>query len=533
MQNIKSISHNNIYFYLLLILQSILAATSGPVISYFSQNIFQNIVNGTTITYYLSLLILTMGINVVLKFSSSIFEFLFRKKKSICIQDELLQKVLGCNYFVNLNQKETVNQIYRQTETYVQTFSQFSISFITSIALVIGSSIYLIAVNLTLFIISSVIIAAIFAISKRKSHNIQQLQTNVMTCDNELSAMWWEHIVNKEISPFLNPVRLFKKDKDKVEEMNKISIEMQKQMFPHIFISMFGSTLATILVVLIGSIFSQNGNINASELFGTALLIPGTTNAILGIPNLYNQHKKLNGIKQSLNSTMQLPQYCESELSNLENSFSSILIKDLEISYGDKVIVKDVNFELGKGTVTVLSGTSGSGKTTILNSLCRLIPINKGKINFGGQSIDEISRESLWKNICYLPSKPSIFPISLQQNILGENSPSNEYNELVLLFGLENISKLDKLDIDKLSSGERQKIAILKAIFSKKPIWFFDEPTSALDPESEKTILAIIKSVAHEQGIIVFIISHREETMKSADFLYKIDGGTITKGAVI
>jgi len=182
-----------------------------------------------------------------------------------------------------------------------------------------------------------------------------------------------------------------------------------------------------------------------------------------------------------------------------------------------------------------LVGPSGSGKSTVIKLLLRMYNLRSGKIKIDNQDISQITKESLWQNIAFVPQDPALFHRSLFENIAyGKKDATKEevYEAAKKAYAHEFISKLKNgYDTEvgergiKLSGGERQRVAIARAILKNAPILIMDEATSSLDSESEQLIQKALENLMKEKTVI--IIAHRLSTIAKMDRVMVMENGKI------
>ena len=196
----------------------------------------------------------------------------------------------------------------------------------------------------------------------------------------------------------------------------------------------------------------------------------------------------------------------------------------------EKFLLKNISFEIKKNKVTGIIGQNGSGKTTLINIICGLLEPNQGKIKINEKNIHE-NLFNWQKIIGFIPQNIFMIDNTLETNVAFGVEKENIDRDKVL-----KIMKLTELDRDfspesligengsLLSGGQKQKIAISRALYKDPQILIFDEPTSSLDIESE---INFIDNFLKKNDKTIILISHREEPLKNCDLLYELIDGKI------
>lgn len=210
--------------------------------------------------------------------------------------------------------------------------------------------------------------------------------------------------------------------------------------------------------------------------------------------------------------------------------------EDVSFYHGDRRILQSVDIEIPAGAVTVLSGPSGAGKTTIIDLLIGLHRPASGKILIGEQSIADVDMRLWRQKIGYVPQELSLFHTSVRNNLtLGESGvPDADILDALDQAGAsEFVAELaDGLDTEvgemgaKLSGGQRQRISLARALVKRPQILILDEVTSALDPDTEAEIVANILKLRGAYTIVA--ITHRPAWTRVADRLYRVSRGVVT-----
>lgn len=205
------------------------------------------------------------------------------------------------------------------------------------------------------------------------------------------------------------------------------------------------------------------------------------------------------------------------------------------MKYDKEMVLKNVSFTIKSGTRTIIAGRTGAGKTTLTNVLMKLYDINEGEILINNYDISKISTKCLRNNISYISQRPYIFSDTVRNNLtLGnEKITDEEIKNIIKEISAENLFEklkegLDtKINYSKLSSGELQIIAFVRAILHKANYYIFDEPTSNMDYKTEKMIQNSIDRVSKSSTVI--IIAHRKSTIESADRVIYLKEGQVDK----
>jgi len=213
-----------------------------------------------------------------------------------------------------------------------------------------------------------------------------------------------------------------------------------------------------------------------------------------------------------------------------------IAFKNVSFSYDvHRSILNNLSFSVKAGSKVAIVGASGAGKSSLARLLYRFYDTNAGEISIDNQAINNVTLQSLRQAIAIVPQDTVLFNTTIRENIAyGRPSASDaEIDEAIAMAHLKDfIGTLDKGDKTlvgerglKVSGGEKQRIAIARAILKKSPILIFDEATSALDSHSEQAILAAMREVASNHTSIV--IAHRLSTITDSDTIIVLKAGEI------
>ncbi len=219
---------------------------------------------------------------------------------------------------------------------------------------------------------------------------------------------------------------------------------------------------------------------------------------------------------------------------------SQIKVQNLEKSFGDLQVLRDINLEINKGEVVAIIGPSGSGKSTLLRCLNLLEEPSSGDVLFNDESIihgvktiEEIRTKigmvfqhfNLFNNLSVIDNC-TLAPI----NVLKESKDVASKRALDLLekVGLSNFASSK---VQSLSGGQKQRVAIARSLCMQPEVMLFDEPTSALDPEVVGDVLEVMRDIANT-GMTMVVVTHEMDFARSvADRVIFMDRGIVVEDA--
>ena len=215
------------------------------------------------------------------------------------------------------------------------------------------------------------------------------------------------------------------------------------------------------------------------------------------------------------------------------NNEKIIEFKNVDFSYGRDLVLKDINFVINKGEKIAIVGETGAGKSTIAKLILRFYLANEGKVEFFETDASEVSQQWVRDNVAYVPQESFLFRGTIRENLIYSDPENINLEEELASIGV--LSWFDryenKLDQEvgerggNISAGERQFVALLRAVLAKRQIIVFDEATANLDIESESSILEATDQLLSFQTSIV--IAHRLETILNAEKIMVMEEGRL------
>ena len=236
---------------------------------------------------------------------------------------------------------------------------------------------------------------------------------------------------------------------------------------------------------------------------------------------------------EALYKEMQKDKLEHGNLNNFKNY--NIEFDNVSFAYNDKAVIENLSFSLQEGKSYALVGSSGSGKSTVAKLISGFYNVNEGSIKIGGIPISEYSDEALIKAISFVFQDSKLFKKSIYENVALANKDAvkDDVMRALRLAGcdliLDKFPEREKTIIGSkgvyLSGGEKQRIAIARAILKDSKIIIMDEASASIDPDNEFELQKAFKNLMKDKTVIM--IAHRLSTIKDVDEILVMDSGKI------
>ena len=262
------------------------------------------------------------------------------------------------------------------------------------------------------------------------------------------------------------------------------------------------------------------------------------------IAESYNNINSTKPIRERINKIYNIKvvnQSCEDNSINEIDKIDNIVLENVSYKYknNSQYILNKINFIFKSGKNYAIIGENGSGKSTLLKIIGNIITDYEGEISINGLRYKNVDEKEIYNNISFIHQNSFLFNTSIKNNILLFNNANNtnmkNINELLDLLSLNNEIKLNTNDDnysigyngEHLSGGERQKIAIMRALLRQKDMLLVDEANSALDSNTSNKVMQIIGELENTLSIV---ITHRiDESLKNFDYIVLIEKGEISR----
>lgn len=384
-----------------------------------------------------------------------------------------------------------------------------------------------IIVSASILVISILII---FSLVFKKFELSQKLFDDINSKSREI-------ISGLRIIKSFNKTKFFKKRFDKTNKDNMdLNIYLNKVLYLVQPIVSLTVNIGVVIIVYLSSNLLQKGTLEIGSMMafiqyeGSILMsFVMLLMIIINIPRVVISFKRINEI---LNTETKSVSKNNIEIKNLESiEFSHVYYK---YEKAKDYVLKDINFKIEGNEKVGIIGSSGSGKTTIINLLLRHLELEEGNIYINGIDIKEYSISSLRKLFSYAPGKALLFKGTIRENLIFDNKISDKEIMKALEiakiddFVLSNKEKLDfKIEQGgvNLSGGQKQRLIIARAILNNGKMFIFDDSFSAVDYITDKKIRNEIKE--NYKNVMQLYISQRVSTIEDASNIIVLDEGKI------
>ena len=359
-----------------------------------------------------------------------------------------------------------------------------------------------------------------------------------MEANNHVNSIIIEYVEGIEVvKAFNQSTSSYEKFVNAVQSFKEFTLAWFKSTWKtmNLMMAIMPTTLLGVLPV--GLLLVQNGSISPAELAMGIILSLSIVGPLMKATTFINEAKSMEYAVEAANELLNLPVLPDSgKIVSIPRN--DIVLEHVTFSYDgseQNEVLHDVNLELPEESFTALVGPSGGGKSTIARLIARFWDVTGGNITIGGKNIKELSIRQLSELVSFVTQDNFLFNCSLKENIrLGNPNATDEevYAAAKAACCDEFIVRLDKGydtpagDAGKrLSGGEKQRIAIARAILKNAPIVILDEATAFTDPQNEDKIQKSIMALS--KGKTLLVIAHRLSTIQNADQIVVLKKGRI------
>jgi ATP-binding cassette subfamily B protein len=224
-------------------------------------------------------------------------------------------------------------------------------------------------------------------------------------------------------------------------------------------------------------------------------------------------------------------------VADIEEVASDIRFRDAHVTFGNRTALADLNLHIKEGETVAIVGQTGSGKSTLVSLIPRLLDATSGSVEIGGISVHRFDPEQLREQIGFVPQETFLFSATLGENIAwgAPSATAEQINWAARVAGLETDlhtfpNGLETVIGERgltLSGGQKQRTAIARAILRNPRILILDDALSSVDTVTEAKILAELAAVMRDRTTV--LISHRVSTVQNADRIVVLNEGNVVE----
>ncbi|MED9781094.1 MAG: ABC transporter ATP-binding protein [Peptococcaceae bacterium] len=361
-----------------------------------------------------------------------------------------------------------------------------------------------------------------------------------MEANNHVNSVIIEYVEGIEVvKAFNQSTSSYEKFVGAVESFKGFTLDWFRSTWKtmNLMLAIMPTTLVGVLPV--GLLLNRAGQITPAELAMGIILSLSIVGPLMKVTIFINEAKSMEYAVEAANELQNLPVLPDSgKMVSLRRT--DIVLQDVSFSYGmngseENDVLHRINLTMPEGSFTALVGPSGGGKSTIARLIARFWDVTGGSISIGGRNIKELSIRQLSELVSFVTQDNFLFNCSLKENIRLGNPNATDAEVFAAARAAccdEFIARLEKgYDTSagdagkRLSGGEKQRIAIARAILKNAPIVILDEATAFTDPQNEDKIQKSIMALS--QGKTLLVIAHRLSTIQNADQIVVLQKGQI------
>jgi ATP-binding cassette subfamily B multidrug efflux pump len=477
--------------------------------------------------------------------------FMFFMRQTIIVMSRLIEydlknevyyhyQTLPLSFYRRNNTGDLMNRISEdvsRVRMYVGPAIMYGINMVTLFAMVIP---YMFYINPTLTLYSllplpllSVSIYFVNNIINKRSEEIQKSLSGLSTFVQEAFSG-------------IRVIKSFVREQDIYDEFEKASngykdkslrLAFVQALFFPLIMGLIG--LSVIITVYVGSVEVFNGAISTGNIAEFIIYVNMLTWPVTSLGWITSIIQRAAASQSRINEFL----HTENEIVSTENLEANIdgkiTFNKVSFTYPDSGIraLKEINFEVNPGESIAIIGTTGSGKSTIANLICRMYDVDQGELLIDGEDIKKYSLDSIRGQVGYVPQDVFLFSDTIGENIafgmreLSDEQIKKAAEDADLLENIDRFTQGFDTRVGErgitLSGGQKQRVSIARAIAREPKILILDDALSAVDTKTENTILNAMARIM--KGRTSVIISHRVSSAKLADKIIVLDDGYVVE----
>ena len=457
------------------------------------------------------------------------------------MRHDLFKKIdhLSIKYLDIHSNGDVMSRMTNDVENVSSTISQSLGSLVSGILTIIGTVAIMFAYCWQLTLITMVTVILTVIVTKKMSKAMRKVYRKRSAILGQLNGH------SEEMITGYKSIVAYNKQEDVIDEFRNTSDELRKASIKaEILGGSMGpimnciSNISFVIVAAFGGYFAYTGLITIGTVSAFIIYAKQFSRPINEIAQLYGTIQTAVAGAERVFALLDEPDEDNSGTQVLDNITGKISFRNVDFSYvPGKQVLYDFDLDVEPGQKIALVGSTGSGKTTVVNLLMRFYPVDKGEILVDGVNIQDLNRDFLRKNIAIVLQDTVLFSNTIENNIKYANLEASD-EEMVNAAQMSHIRRYIERQPQKyktflkqaganLSHGQRQLMAIARAVLADPKILILDEATSSVDTRTEKNIQdAMVKLMKNRTSLI---IAHRLSTIRDADKIVVMDQGRVVE----
>ncbi len=536
--------------FLFAIGSTIFAIVSPKILGNATTEIYSGIIaklNGTgginfdNIKKILISLVVLYGVSALFSYIQSLIMTGVSQRTSYKLRKEVSLKLnkLPMEYYDRESVGDTLSIITNDIDTLQLSLNNSLTQLVTSLVTVVGIFIMMCTINVTLAIITALVlpIASFFVllIVKKSQKYFSNQQKYLAEVDAEVEEMIGGYTVIKAFNAEDKALEKFNLDNKKLYDAGFKAGFLSGLMPP---IMNFVGNLNYAVIAIIGSLYAIKGKITVGNIQSFIQYSKQFTNPISQLAQISNQIQSMVAASERIFNFLDNEDFIDEGVCLSKNVEGNVEFKNVKFGYNkDKIIIKNFNAKINKGEKIAIVGPTGAGKTTIVKLLMRFYELNSGEILLDGKNIKDYKRSELESVFAMVLQDTWLFNGTIMENLRygNLNASDDEVIEAAKLASAdyfirtlpEGYNMVLNEETSNISGGQKQLLTIARAILANPKVLILDEATSNVDTRTEELIQQAMDKVM--EGRTSFIIAHRLSTIKNADLILVMNEGDIVE----
>lgn len=512
----------------------------GPIVIGFVLNEFvakNNIVgNFSSIIKYLAIyLVIYVACGIFSNLSIIYFE-LAANNVTYFVQNDIYKHIneLPIEYFDNLAAGSIVSRITNDTMRLKIMFQLILADITTAAIMIIAIYIMMVVTNIKVSLMLLILFPLVFLIFYDYRYKSAKHNKRIRHLVSKINANINENINNMEIIQALNVKKTIKNKFDKINKEifdNNLALTKLRSYGGYRAIDIIGLLSTVIILFYFG--YGQITKSYPVTVGGLYIIIDYTSKIFSNVSVIVTRFGDMEQAYASASHIFDIMKLDTIEKSDgvIEDLKGDIEFKNVYFAYDKNDVLKDISFKIPKSTSAAFVGTTGSGKSTILNLILKFYDVKSGEILIDGVNINNLNEDIMRENFAVVLQDPFLFETTLKENITLDK----DYSDEEVIHALEELGcyTLLKKGLNEpikekgsnLSQGERQLISFARAYIRNPRILILDEATSNIDTETEQIIQQPLEKLKYSRTTL--IVAHRLSTIRNVDKIFALSNGKI------